>query len=306
MANKIFILLGPTGSGKSNLSLKLSKDFPFEIINADLYSIYKGLNIGTAKPSRQDLKTTKHYLIDTLEPDMQYNVSQFCSDVTQSLNCIITNQKIPLIVGGSMMYVYQLLNGLSHEYNLSLSDREVIKFIQCKYSNSDLYHALKSDSSIPMEKININDSYRIEKLLERLITNSSNRRKHNGFNNDNNIEIILLFINVIDRDHLKQNILSRTRYMIRSGLITEVENLKDKYMLTKDNQSMKAIGYKETLDYLDCRTDIDELIRLISIATQQLAKRQMTWRNKFKIDYFVDYPSYKYNLLYDFIANSLT
>ena len=148
--HKVFILLGPTASGKSELSMKLSKDFPFEIINADLYSIYKGLDIGTAKPSNIDLKSTKHYLIDKIEPDKNYNESKFCSHASLSIRAIISNNKYPLIVGGTMMYVYQLLNGLTHDYNLIKSDIDLIKYILGKYSYGEIYNAFKSDTSIPV------------------------------------------------------------------------------------------------------------------------------------------------------------
>ena len=131
---KIFILLGPTASGKSSLSLKLSKDYPFEIINADLYSMYKGLNIGTAKPSIDELNNIKHHLINIIEPNVKYNVSNFCADADSSIKSIFSKKKYPLIVGGTMMYVYQLLNGLNNEYNLLESDKELINSIQKKYS----------------------------------------------------------------------------------------------------------------------------------------------------------------------------
>ena len=305
MANKIFILLGPTASGKSELSIKLSKDFPFEIINADLFSIYKGLNIGTAKPSGKDLQNTRHYLINKLDPDRKYNVSKFCSDVDQCIKSIYSKKKTPLIVGGSMMYIYQLLNGLTHEYNLSHSDRELIKFIKKKYSNVDLYHALKSDSSIPIEKISINDSYRLEKLIERLVTVKSDKKKYCGLKNNDNTKVYILFINVSDRVTLKKNIHKRTEHMVESGLIDEVRNLRHKYKLTHGSQSMKAIGYRETLDFLDGELSVNHLISAISTSTQQLAKRQMTWKSKFNIDYCINYPLYEYDSICDFINNTI-
>ena len=113
--NDIFILIGPTASGKSNLAIKLVNKFPFEIINADLFSAYRDLSIGTAKPSKEELNRYKHHLINILEPTMQYNVSQYCADAKKCIRKILSSNKIPLITGGSMMYVYQLLNGLSHE-----------------------------------------------------------------------------------------------------------------------------------------------------------------------------------------------
>ena len=303
--HKVFILLGPTASGKSKLSMKLSKDFPFEIINADLYSIYKGLDIGTAKPSNIDLKSTKHYLIDKIEPDKNYNVSKFCSDVSLSIRAIISNNKYPLIVGGTMMYVYQLLNGLTLDYNLIKSDIDLIKYILGKYSYGEIYDAFKSDISIPVEKINCNDRYRLEKLLERSIANHNRSNKYTGLYNQKDIKINVIFIDIKDRNLLRESISKRTEEMLRRGLVKEVQQLITKYNLTEDSQSMKAIGYKETIDYLNHNIDLNGLADTISLSTQQLAKRQITWKNKFKINFTVDYPQIDYDDLSKFVINSL-
>ena len=303
--HKVFILLGPTASGKSKLSMKLSKDFPFEIINADLYSIYKGLDIGTAKPSNIDLKSTKHYLIDKIEPDKNYNVSKFCSDVSLSIRAIISNNKYPLIVGGTMMYVYQLLNGLTHDYNLIKSDIDLIKYILGKYSYEEIYNAFKSDTSIPVEKINCNDKYRLEKLLERSIANHNRCNKYTGLYDQKDIKINIIFIDIKDRNLLRESISKRTEEMLRRGLVKEVQQLITKYNLTEDSQSMKAIGYKETIDYLNHNIDLNGLADTISLSTQQLAKRQITWKNKFKINFTVDYPQIDYDDLSKFVHNSL-
>ena len=302
---KVFILLGPTASGKSKLSMKLSKDFPFEIINADLYSIYKGLDIGTAKPSNIDLKSTKHYLIDKIDPDKNYNVSKFCSDVSLSIRAIISNNKYPLIVGGTMMYVYQLLNGLTHDYNLIKSDIDLIKYILDKYSYEEIFNALKSDRSIPVEKINCNDKYRIEKLLERSIANHNRCTKYTGLYDQKDIKINVIFIDIKDRNLLRESIAKRTEEMLQRGLVKEVQQLITKYSLTEDSQSMKAIGYKETIDYLNHNIDLNGLADTISTSTQQLAKRQITWKNKFKINFTVDYPQIDYDDLSKFVRNSL-
>ncbi len=303
--HKVFILLGPTASGKSKLSMKLSKDFPFEIINADLYSIYKGLDIGTAKPSNIDLKSTKHYLIDKIEPDENYNVSKFCSDVSLSIKAIVSNNKYPLIVGGTMMYVYQLLNGLTHDYNLIKSDIDLIKYILSKYSYGEIYDAFKSDISIPVEKINCNDSYRLEKLLERSIANHNRSNKYTGLYNQKDIKINVIFIDIKDRNLLRESISKRTEEMLRRGLVKEVQQLITKYNLTQDSQSMRAIGYKETIDYLNHNIDLNGLSDTISLSTQQLAKRQITWKNKFKINFTVEYPQIDYDDLSKFVHNSL-
>ena len=303
--NKIFILLGPTASGKSKLSLKLSKDYPFEIINADLYSIYKGLNIGTAKPSVSELKITKHYLIDAIEPNVKYNVSNFCTDADASIKSIFAKNKIPLIVGGTMMYVYQLLNGLTNEYRLLESDKKLIKFIYSKYSSKEIYDAFKSDKLLNLNKINCNDNYRIEKLLERSVATCRQDRWFTGLYCQENISVNIIFIDIKNRELLRKNISDRTDDMVKSGLIEEVEQLMKKFNLTQNNQSMKAIGYKETIDYLNNKIDLNNLTKKISQSTQQLAKRQITWKNKFNINFKVNYPDINYNELCDFISDSL-
>ena len=303
--NKLFILLGPTASGKSDLSIKLAKDFPFEIINADLYSIYRGLDIGTAKPSKRDMDITKHYLVDNIDPNMKYNVSMFCSDVSHCINTIYMRNKVPLIVGGSMMYVHQLINGLTHEYSISESDRKVISYIKEVYTDQTIHDSLQGDRTIFLDNINPNDSYRIEKLLERLISPQNNEKHYKGLKNMCDINIYTMFIDVQDREYLRENILIRTKKMIQQGLIKEVQNLIIRYNLTRDTQSMRAIGYRETIDYLENKIDLKALTDTIYLSTRQLAKRQLTWKNKFEINLNLSYPDINYNNLSKFISESL-
>jgi len=304
--NKIFILLGPTASGKSKLSYKLANDFDFEIINADLFSIYKHLDIGTAKPSKDKFNDFRHFLFNKLEPNESYNVSKYCFDVLAVIDDIIQRKKIPLIVGGSMMYAFQLLNGINHTYNNSDGDSNLIKFIQEKYSNVEILNSIKSYNEKLVEKITNNDSFRIEKLLERLLSVEKLNQEHfNGLYHNKKLSVFVLFIDVNDRNHLRENIKKRTYDMLNNGLIEEVEALIKKYNLTENSQSMKAIGYKETLEYINKKITIDELRDKIIVSTQQLAKRQITWKNKFKINYPIIYPKLNYVNLSKYITQIL-
>lgn len=303
--NNIFILLGPTASGKSSLSQKLADEFSFEIINADLYSIYKGLDIGTAKPSKKALIKNKHHLINKLEPTEEYNVSKYCHDVNKCINEIISLNKIPLITGGSMMYVYQLLNGLSHQYSICDTDLKIIKYILKEYTNKQIIDAISKYDHSLIKTLNKNDTYRIEKLLERLISSDSSLSKINGLYKNNTFNISIIFINVKNRDILRKNIHKRTLDMIDDGLIDEVKNLKNNFKVTDNHQSMRAIGYKETLQYLNHEINLKELINIITISTQQLAKRQITWMNKFKIDFHYSYADDDYKKLSDYVRNFL-
>tara|TARA_E500000331_G_scaffold198812_1_gene190958 strand:+ start:88 stop:1005 length:918 start_codon:yes stop_codon:yes gene_type:complete len=303
--NNVFILMGPTASGKSHLAMKLMSKLPFEIVNADLYSTYKGLNIGTAKPLKEELIKYKHHLINILEPTMDYNVSQYCKDANKCINEILSSNKIPLITGGSMMYVYQLLNGLSHEYNVSDTDLKLIKFIQNQYTNEQIVKAISGFNPALINKININDSYRIEKLLERLIANKNNKHNFKGLYKEKNLKIHIIFITIDDREFLRESIKKRTSGMLNDGLIEEVKNLLSKFNLNNKTQCMKAIGYKETLEFLNKDISLDVLNSSITVATQQLAKRQVTWMNKFKIDYQFSYPENNYHSLFDYIKKIL-
>ena len=303
--NNIFILIGPTASGKSNLAMKLISKFPFEIINADLYSAYKGLNIGTAKPLKEELKKYKHHLINILEPTMNYNVSQYCKDANRCVNEILSLNKTPLITGGTMMYVYQLLNGFSYDYNVSDTDLKLIKFIQNQYTNQQIVEAISNFDPTLTNKININDSYRIEKLLERLISNKNKKNNFKGLYEEKNLKIHIIFITIDNRETLRESIKKRTSDMLHDGLIEEVKNLLIKFNLNNESQCMKAIGYKETLQFLNKEISLEMLNSSIIIATQQLAKRQITWMNKFNIDYRFSYPENNYHSLFDYIKKIL-
>jgi tRNA dimethylallyltransferase len=299
--NDIFILIGPTASGKSNLAIKLVNKFPFEIINADLFSAYRNLSIGTAKPSTLELNKYKHHLINILEPTMQYNVSQYYADAKKCIKEILSYNKIPLITGGSMMYVYQLLNGLSHEYDVSDTDLKLIEFIKNSYTNEQIFKSITNYNPNLTDKINFNDTYRLEKLIQRIISNKSNKKNFKGLYKEKNIKIHIIFITINDRQYLKEAIKKRTENMLRNGLIEEVNSLVSKFNLNDLTQSMRAIGYRETLQYLNKDITLDELQSSITISTQQLAKRQITWMKKFKIDYKYSYPENNYHSLFGYI-----
>ncbi len=294
MKNNIFFLIGPTASGKSKLALRMAQDYPFEIINADIFSFYKGLNIGTAKPSPDDLSKAKHYLIDILETDDDYNVSKFCLDANECIQKILKKGKTPLIVGGSMMYIYQLLHGVTSLESSSKTDQLLIKYILGKYEHKKIYSSLLNYNKNLVININENDSYRIEKALERILYKNDKELNIPGLYNIKQYNIIILFIDITDREKLKKNIDIRTRKMILDGFPDEVRGLSEKFDLNSSIQSMKAIGYQDCLLYLRGEITRDELFNRMTISTHQLAKRQITWKKKFNIQYLVDYPNDKY------------
>jgi tRNA dimethylallyltransferase len=155
------------------------------------------------------------------------------------------------------------------------------------------------------DKINSNDKYRIEKLLERLLSNNSFKENYKGLYKEKNIKIHIIFITISDREHLRQSIKNRTSEMLSNGLVEEVKFLINKFNVNHKSQSMKAIGYKESLQYLNEDISIDELQPLITLSTQQLAKRQITWMKKFDVSYHYSYPENNYPNLLDYIRKIL-
>ena len=303
--NNIFILIGPTASGKSDLAMRLVKKFPLEIINADLFSAYRYLDIGTAKPSKEELNTYKHHLVNILDPTMKYNVSQYCADAKKCIQDILSSNKAPLITGGSMMYVYQLLNGLSHKYDVSDTDLKLIQLIKSRYTNKQIITSISNYNPALTNKINFNDTYRVEKLLERLISNKTNESNFKGLYQEKNTKIHIIFIAINDRQHLREAIKKRTDKILRNGLVEEVDRLLINFKLNNLSQCMKAIGYKEALQYINKDITLEELHSSITVSTHQLAKRQITWMNKFAIDYQYSYPENNNHSLFSYIEKIL-
>jgi tRNA dimethylallyltransferase len=279
----IIALMGPTSTGKSAIALQLYEKYPIEIVSVDSSMIYRDMNIGTDKPSSEILSSIKHHLIDIIDPNQTYNVSNFYNDVHLIIRDIHNRNKVPILVGGSMMYFNQLINGLSKMPNNSVSERKFIKDIINTYSLDQIHDCLSHIDHTSFLRINKNDRQRIERALEVYL--QSGKPISSFFSNDNkfkeryNLEVIKLYSN--NRDIIHRNIANRAKKMFKEGFIEEVINLKKKYSLTKNSQSMKSIGYRHTLCYLNNEVTRKELEERCIYATRQLAKRQITWMKKF-------------------------
>ena len=279
----IIALMGPTSIGKSAIALQLYEKYPIEIVSVDSSMIYRDMNIGTDKPSSEILSSIKHHLIDIIDPNQTYNVSNFYNDVHLIIRDIHNRNKVPILVGGSMMYFNQLINGLSKMPNNSVSERKFIKDIINTYSLGQIHDCLSHIDHTSFLRINKNDRQRIERALEVYLQSgkpiSSFFLNNNKLQERYNLEIIKLYSN--DRDIIHRNIANRAQKMFEEGFIEEVISLKKKYLLTKNSQSMKSIGYRHTLCYLNNEVTRKELEERCIYATRQLAKRQITWMKKF-------------------------
>ena len=271
---KQLAIIGPTASGKSDLAIKIALKIDAYILSIDSLSIYKEIDIVSAKPSKDELNAVKHFGIDVLNPDEYFSVDIFIDLYREVLKECEKNDKNLIIVGGTSFYLKSLIQGLSTLPKISDAIKEVVN-----KKLSDLkgcYDFLFELDEEYMQKISPNDSYRIEKAL--LIYEASKLSPSEWFESHPPkpiIENLDIFNIDVDRDVLRQRIAKRSSKMLESGLIDEVCYLEQKY--TRAPHSMKSIGIVEVLEYLDAKITKEQMLENISIHTAQLAKRQQTF-----------------------------
>lgn len=284
MKDKLIIITGPTASGKSDIAIKVAKTFNGEVISCDSQQIYKDMDIGTNKES--DFRGIKHHMIDIINPNENFTVEDFSSLVKPIVHDINNNGNIPILTGGTGFYIDSLLFEMN--YGNTPKDPKIRKKLQDisdLKGNSFLYNKLKELDPKTADKYHENESQRIIRALEIYEMTGkkpSELRKGERVLN-NTIDPILFFLNYEDRSKLYENINNRVIKMLDAGLINEFVSVIKKYKLTKDSQSMAAIGYKELFSYFDKEIDIDELIDLIQKNTRHYAKRQITWMKRYKL-----------------------
>ena len=273
---KIVCIGGPTSVGKTNLAIKLANLFDGEIISCDSIAIYKYLNIGSAKPTNQEQSLAKHYMIDIKEPFDEYSVAEYRNDTTKIIKDILDRNKLPIIVGGTGLYMKGLLFPLDLGHSKKSTEiREKYQRIVDEKGGEFLLEYLKQIDPISAEKLHAKDINRIIRALE--IFELTGKKK-----SDFKTELIspydykLILLND-DRKQLYEKINYRTEKMFEMGLEEEVKNIVQTYNLTKNNQSMSGIGYKEFFDYFDKKISKEELIELIKLNSRHYAKRQLTW-----------------------------
>lgn len=271
-------LMGPTASGKTDLAIEICEKLPCEIISVDSALIYKGMDIGTAKPSATELKKAPHKLIDILDPAQSYSVAEFRKDALQEMQEITLRGKIPLLVGGTMMYFNALLNGLSP---LPESDQEVRRAIeiQAKESGWDVLHQqLQQIDPTSAKRIHPNDPQRLIRALEvYLLTNRSMTDLMATKSDPIPYNVKQFCIAPEDRKVLHERIAQRFKVMIDAGFQGEVEILKRRSDLHLNLPSIRCVGYRQMWQYLDGDYDFNEMCEKSIAATRQLAKRQLTW-----------------------------
>ena len=271
-------LMGPTASGKTALAVRLVEAFPLEIISVDSALVYRDMNIGTAKPDAATLACAPHHLIDIRDPDETYSAAAFCEDARRLMADIVARGKVPLLVGGTMLYFRALLQGLD---DLPRADPDMRKQLESEAANRGwpaLHAELAQIDPATASRLAPNDSQRIGRALEifRLSGTPMSAlldRKHSELP----YRLLQLALIPSERSVLHQRIAARFDAMLAEGLVDEVEMLRRDYTLAADMPAMRAVGYRQAWAYLDGDIDMKALREQGIAATRQLAKRQLTW-----------------------------
>ena len=271
-------LMGPTASGKTDLAIKLRQQLPVEVISVDSALIYRGMDIGTAKPSKAELALAPHRLIDICDPAESYSAANFRTDALREMQEISAQGKIPLLVGGTMLYYKALLEGLSP---LPSADEKVRSEIEAKAALigwGGLHQELSKIDPISAQRINPNDSQRINRALEVFYLTGKTLTELTAQKGEALPYDILQFaIAPEQREVLHLRIEQRFHKMIELGFQQEVEKLYRRPDLNENLPSIRCVGYRQMWEYLRGDYDHDEMIFRGICATRQLAKRQITW-----------------------------
>jgi tRNA dimethylallyltransferase len=278
MKKPMIILSGPTAVGKTALSIALAKKVNGSIISADSMQVYKYMDIGSAKITREEMDGVKHYLVDVLLPEEEFNIVRFQQMAKEALDDIYQEGKIPIVVGGTGFYIQSLIYDIDFDHqNADDAYRKELEDFANEHGNEALHDKLKEIDPISYETIHANNVKRVIRALEYYhLTgapisehNENERQKESPYN-------FAYFVLTDDRATVYERIDRRVDIMINQGLLEEVKALKD-MGYHKKMVSMQGLGYKEILDYLDGVYSLDEAIYIIKRETRHFAKRQLTW-----------------------------
>jgi len=288
--NNLLILLGPTGVGKTDISIKLAQKIPdIEIISADSMQIYKYMDIGTAKPNKSILKAIKHHMIDIVEPSENFDVIQYSKLAVKIILDVFKSGKIPILMGGSGLYISSIINPLFTGPVKNIEYREILEEEAKIHGKKYLHEKLSKIDPVSASKIKTNDLRRIIRALEVYKSTGNTisylQKKASDSNAKFNYQIIGLQRN---RENLYQRINLRVDKMFKDGFIEEVKMLRD-MGYKEDLNSMQGLGYKQTNKHLNGIYTKGKAIDLIKIETRHYAKRQMTWfKNKIENIEWID------------------
>lgn len=288
---KAFAILGPTASGKTGLALKIAETLPVEIISLDSALVYRDMDIGSAKPTTEERAAVPHHLIDIISPLESYSAAEFVTDCVRLVNEIHARGKLPLIVGGTMMYFHALTEGLNDLPEANAAVRAQLQADKAAHGLAHLYQRLQEVDPETAGRLKASDSQRIERALEVFMLTGKPLSRHFAEQSAHTPPLDLCTIALIpeNRALLHAQIGKRFEQMLAQGFLDEMQLLKSRYPeLTPDSTAMRCVGYRQAWDYLDGLTDYDTFVEKGIIATRQLAKRQLTWLRKIPFAHALD------------------
>ena len=302
----LVIIAGPTASGKSAAAVELALRMNGEVISADSMQIYRGMDIGTAKVTKEEMRGVRHYLIDCADPDENYNVVLFQQKAREAVQEAVSAQKLPILCGGTGFYIQALL------YDIDFTEMEENTFLRSRYEAladekgpEALHRILKEKDPASAAAIHPNNVKRVIRALEFAQESGGSIAAHNLAQRERGSAYnSVFFVLTMDRQKLYERIDRRVDLMMEQGLLDEVTRLRD-IGIARDSTAMQGIGYKQIYSYLEGDWSLEEAVRLIKRDTRHFAKRQLTWFRREKDVIWVDIDQFDTKeALYDHLQNT--
>jgi tRNA dimethylallyltransferase len=273
------LLMGPTGAGKSELALELAQRLPFEIVSVDSAQVYRGMDIGTAKPDLATRARVPHHLIDIRDPETSYSAGEFVRDAAQAMQDIWRRGRQPLLVGGTMLYFHAFSGGIAELPEADEGIRSQIDAQAQAHGWASLHAELERIDPAAAARIHVNDPQRIQRALEvyRVTGEPITRLQQKRASSSAGIELMEFALAPLERSVLHARIEQRFDSMLAAGFLDEVRHLRERSALTAEHPSMRAVGYRQVWKFLAGQCDLEQTKKQAVAATRQLAKRQLTW-----------------------------
>lgn len=270
--------MGPTAAGKTDLAIALAKRHPVEIISVDSALVYRGMDIGTAKPSAEILKQFPHHLVDILDPTEAYSAGRFRDDSLALMADITYRGRVPLLVGGTMLYFNALQKGMSKLPSADPTVRAQLDAEMAVFGSEYLHRRLSEVDPVAAARIHVNDPQRLQRALEVYqLTGKTLTELTSEQGETLPYEVSKIIVAPFERAVLHQRIARRYREMIDNGFLAEVQKLYEREDCHPGLPSIRAVGYRQAWDYLSGEMDMETFIQKAIVATRQMAKRQITW-----------------------------
>lgn len=301
---EIIIICGPTAVGKTNVSVNLAQKLNTDIISSDSMQIYKNMDIGTAKINKDEMQNIIHHMIDIIEPEQEFSVSNYHDKSSKIISSLFSQNKIPIIAGGTGLYINSLVYKM--DFNNTISNKNIRKKYQKIYENYGadyLYELLQKKDKNQAENIEKNNTKRLIRALE-ILENKDSMQSFDKLNEFKDYKINM-YVLKLDRKILYERINNRVDIMIKNGLIDEVKNLISQG-LDENNQSMKAIGYRQIISYLKGEIDKKTAIELIKRDSRRYAKRQYTWFRRYDFAKWIDVEKNSVDNIVNYIMQDIS